>query len=179
MPGEKALLQDAEFFGQFYERTHLLVYRFIYGLGAGPVEEVEDLTAETFLRAWNARRRFHGDERAATGWLLRIARNLVIDSHRRRLVRGPEHALEDLPVESFEPWLEQQILDREKLRILLHLLEDLPVDRREMIVLRYFLDWQVKRIAEYLGIPENTVSVYLRRTLSALQHSWPGNREQE
>ena len=179
MPGEKAPLQDAESFGQLYERTHLLVFRFIYGLGAEPVEEAEDLTAETFIRAWKARRRFRGDEGAAIGWLLRIARNLVIDRHRRRQVRGSEGALEDLPAQVFGPGLEQQTADRERMLVLFRLLDGLPVDRREMIVLRYFLEWPVKRIAEHMGMPENTVSVYLRRTLNALQRNWPGDFEQD
>jgi DNA-directed RNA polymerase specialized sigma24 family protein len=32
-----------------------------YGLTGGPLEEVEDLTADTFARAWKARHTFGGD----------------------------------------------------------------------------------------------------------------------
>ena len=69
------------------DQTHLAVYRYVYGLTGGPQQEVEDITAETYLKAWHARRRFSGNEDAATGWLLQIARRLVIDSYRRRQAR--------------------------------------------------------------------------------------------
>ncbi len=45
-------------FSAFYEWTHLSLFRYIYGLTGGPQEEVEDLTAEAFTRAWRARRNF-------------------------------------------------------------------------------------------------------------------------
>ena len=49
----------------------------------GPREEVEDLTSETFTRAWKSRNKFTGDDHDALCWLFTIARNLVIDVHRR------------------------------------------------------------------------------------------------
>jgi len=90
MPSRHAPLAEAEAFAELYQRTHLVVFRYIYGLNGGPQQEVEDLTAETFIRAWKARQRFDGGEKAALSWLLRIARNLVIDAHRRTKVRGVE-----------------------------------------------------------------------------------------
>ena len=95
MPSRHTPLAEAEAFAELYQRTHLVVFRFIYALTGGPQQEVEDLTADTFIRAWKARHRFEGDQEAALSWLLRIARNLVIDSHRRTKVRGVETNLED------------------------------------------------------------------------------------
>ena len=80
-------LQSVEAFDQLYQSTHLIIFRYIYGLHGGSQEDVEDLTANTFTRAWKARSRFNGDPSAAIGWLLKIARNLVIDDYRRRKIR--------------------------------------------------------------------------------------------
>lgn len=44
----------------------------------------EDLAAETFTRAIDAQRRGKGATRHTTGWLYRIAHNLVIDHYRAR-----------------------------------------------------------------------------------------------
>jgi DNA-directed RNA polymerase specialized sigma24 family protein len=55
MPGDHMLQLDAETFGQLYNRTHLILYRYIFGMLGGPIDEVEDLTSEAYLRAWKAR----------------------------------------------------------------------------------------------------------------------------
>ncbi len=90
----------ANAFRQLYERTHLSVYRFVYALHGGPAEDVEDIAAETWERAWNGRMRFRGNEHDAVGWLLTIARNLVIDKQRAEQRRPSAMALDGL---AFEP----------------------------------------------------------------------------
>jgi len=67
LQGESIPLGTPASFSDFYERTHLPVFRYLYGLTGGPQEDVEDLTAEAFTRAWRARRNFQGDADAALG----------------------------------------------------------------------------------------------------------------
>jgi RNA polymerase sigma-70 factor (ECF subfamily) len=62
-------MPDADSFTRLYENTHLLVFRYVYGLSGGPLQEVEDLTAETYARAWKTRQHFNGSDPAALGWL--------------------------------------------------------------------------------------------------------------
>ncbi|MBL8162696.1 MAG: RNA polymerase sigma factor, partial [Anaerolineae bacterium] len=85
--------RSAETFTTLYERTHLIVFRYIYALHGEPQEDVEDLWLETYAKAWRSRHRFSGGEDAALGWLLRIARNLVIDRQRQR----QRHPLVEVP----------------------------------------------------------------------------------
>ncbi|WP_245633771.1 sigma-70 family RNA polymerase sigma factor [Amycolatopsis jejuensis] len=47
----------------------------------------EDVVQETFVRAWRAGRRFDPARASLRTWLFGIARNLVIDAHRRRSTR--------------------------------------------------------------------------------------------
>ena len=172
-------IPNAEAFTRLYEKTYLIVFRYIYGLSGGPSQQVEDLTAETYERAWKRRGRFQGDEQAALGWLLRIARNLAIDLSRRRKVRNVD---EDLQVELLvDPNVlpEVNVMTREQIEILWHLLGKLSENVREMIVLRYILDWQVKQVAEHLGTKENNVSVTIRRALKSLQSEWLHLQENE
>jgi RNA polymerase sigma-70 factor (ECF subfamily) len=51
---------------------------------ARDLSEAEDLHAETFFRAWQAWARFQGEAAEVRAWLFRIARNLLIDRHRRQ-----------------------------------------------------------------------------------------------
>lgn len=172
-------LQNAQTFTRMYEQTYLTVFRYVYGLSAGSRQEAEDLTAETFARAWKQRHRFTGDEQAALGWLLRIARNLAIDASRRRKVRDEEESpsVESLLDRSLGP--EMDVIAREQIAILWQMMGALPARTREMLVLRYMLGWQVRQIANYLDMNENTISVTIRRTLKSLQVEWPYVQEKD
>jgi RNA polymerase sigma-70 factor (ECF subfamily) len=169
---------NAERFAMLYEHTHRAVFRYVYGLSGGPLQDAEDLTAETYLRAWRARARFEGDDGAALGWLLQIARRLVIDRYRRRRVRpdeveAPPH--DQLVSPDASP--EEQAAAREEWRRLWALLQQLPDDQREMLVLRYLLGWRVNAIARHFGMAENTVSAALHRLLTRLRRDWPQPEE--
>jgi len=167
-----APLRDAEAFQALYQRTHLIVYRYIFGLYDGATQDVEDLTADTFSRAWKARRRFRGDPDAALGWLLRIARNLVIDTFRRHKVRGYPQDIDEYIIPSPQASPEERALLQEEVTTLWNAINKLPYQQREIIVLRYFLGWQVKAIASYLEMKENTVSVNIRRAIKRIRKEW-------
>lgn len=157
-------------FRQLYERTHLPVYRFVYALHGGPAEDVEDIAAETWERAWNGRAGFRGDEHDAVGWLLTIARNLVIDKQRTEQRRPSPIAIDALAFElAVDAQVDRQVLYDEQHQALLAALQTLPVAEREMIVLQYVLGWQVKRIAAHYRLRPNTASVKLRRALERLR----------
>lgn len=167
-------LADAGTFAALYEAKNQIVYRFIYGLHGGPAQAVEDLTAYTFEKAWKARRRFTGTEDAAVGWLLTIARRLVIDAHRKKARRGGTHAsLDNIPplISTHSP--ERRVETNDQIRILWSLLKDLPEKKREILVLRYMIGWPVNQIADHLNMRENTVSVTIHRTLKELREWWP------
>ena len=172
-------ISTADAFSRLYEETHLFVFRYVFALSGGPPQEAEDLTAETFARAWKARHDFRGNEQARVGWLLQIARNLAIDLSRRRKVRN---VAEDIPLEQlFDPSLlpETDVITREQITILWRMLGTLADDVREMLVLRYILGWQVRQIAVHLGLNENTVTVTVRRALKSLQRDWPKSQEHD
>jgi RNA polymerase sigma factor (sigma-70 family) len=73
---------------------------------------------------------------------------------------------------------EADVVTREQIAILWKMLGMLNTDVREMLVLRYILNWQVRQIARYLGINENTVTVTIKRALKSLQRDWPQSQEQ-
>lgn len=171
-------LRDTGTFQSLYERKHIVVFRFIYGLHGGPKEDVEDLTMETFLRAWGSRDRFQGNEDAAVGWLLKIARNLVIDSHRQKNNRLTHLDIETHIITAPGLTTEQHLHQKEQIRTLWSLLNELSNQQREIIVLRYILGWRVKDIGQHLEMGENHVSVTIRRILKQIQGNWPKDDRQ-
>lgn len=155
-------------FRELYDHNRLSVFRYIYALTGGSQDDAEDLTAETFLRAWKARHQFHGEMDSAVGWLIRIAKRLVIDEYRRS-IRATRHMSMDLDLASTP---EQTAIQVEQQKILLRLVADLPDEPREIVVLRYLLGWRVHDIARHIGASENKISVTLHRTLSKLRERW-------
>jgi RNA polymerase sigma-70 factor (ECF subfamily) len=163
-----SLIASPASFRALYELNRLPVFRYIYALTGGSQADAEDLTAETFLRAWKARHQFHGEMDSAIGWLIRIAKSLVIDNY-RRTVRATRNLPLGLDATSTP---EQTAIHEEQQKLLLRLVADLPDEQREIIVLRYLLGWRVNDIARHLGDSENKISVSLHRTLSKLREKW-------
>ncbi len=162
---DRPLVESAAF-ALFYEQTHATVFRYVYMLHGGPQADAEDSTAEAFTRAWNHRHRFTGSQEAALGWVITIARRIVLDQHRRqRSFWKLGTALKSEPA----PGPEQQILLRERQQVALTMLAQLSLAQRDLVIMRYFLGWRVQEIARQLGLSDGAVSVRLHRALRALQ----------
>jgi len=155
-------------FRALYELNRLPVFRYVYALTSGSQDDAEDLTAETFLRAWKARYQFQGEIASAISWLIGIAKRLVIDDY-RRTARANRNSPTDVNSESTP---EQTAIQQEQQKLLFRLLADLPDEQREILILRYLLGWRVNDIAQHIGASENKVSVSLHRILSKLREKW-------
>ena len=161
-------LEDPEDFARFFEDTHLTVFRYVMALCAGNQVEAEDITADSYFRAWEKRRQFSGTSSAAVGWMITIARNLLIDLRRARGSQTIDSELDDtIPDNGVR--IEDLIIDEEQFQDVIKLLPTLPPPQGDILMLRYGLGWQVKSIADHLGWAENTVSVNLRRAAEKLQ----------
>jgi RNA polymerase sigma-70 factor (ECF subfamily) len=161
-------------FEAFYRSNVRMVYALMLARTTN-VAAAEDLTQETFLRAW---RRFHElsgfESGAQRAWLARTARNLLVDEWRRESVRARERE------ESVAHPPEQATSDlRMDLAQALASLED---GDREMVIMRYLEEMNSREIGEGLGMPEGTVRRRLARCRSLLAEKlrqWaPGGGEQ-
>src|SRR5215831_14310734 len=83
-------------FREIYERYYRDVYRFALFLSGHP-SKADDLTAETFVRAWTARDRIR--QASVRSYLLTIVRNLHRDQRRasRRLMPVEDVFVDDSP----------------------------------------------------------------------------------
>lgn len=156
-----------EDFSRFYEQAHLSVFRYVMVLCAGNQPEAEDITADAFFRAWQKREQFSGSQSAALGWVITIARNLLID-HQRAKGKTVELSLEEEFIAQ-QSGIEDLLVDREHFQFALDAIHQLPFPQGDILILRFALGWQVKAIAEHFGLAENTVSVQLRRALTRVQ----------
>jgi RNA polymerase sigma-70 factor, ECF subfamily len=120
---------DEPDFSALYRRYAPDVYRFSLYL-SGNLALAEDLTAETFARAWVARERIRvGSVKA---YLLMIARNLYRDVTRRRADTSlPEH----LDVADAGPDPEASLQARDELQRVLSALAQIPEHEREVLLM--------------------------------------------
>lgn len=144
------------------------VYNFFrYRVGDGPL--AEDLTAETFEKAWRNRDRYKRDLAAFSTWLFTIARRVAVDHYRKA---RPEVSLHDLPPlladENIEDWAQQQA-DFARLSVLLTRLADRD---RELVALKYGAGLTNRTIAGLTGLTESNVGVILHRALQTLRAEW-------
>lgn len=131
----------------------------------GEYHMAQDVTQETFLRAWKAGG-FQGKNEKA--WLIRVAINLCHDHHRSRWFRYVERRtpLEDMDLPAHEQ-------DRE----IAILVQGLPYQEREAVVLFYYNGLSADEIADVLHITRSTVYRRLQRAQKRLKIELEGEAE--
>jgi RNA polymerase sigma factor (sigma-70 family) len=139
--------------------------------------DAEDLSAETFLRAYRALSSYRPDQIRALklkSWLLTIVLNLRRNSQRNATRQPAEVPAEQAP-DPPDPRenIERVVDERETTRELAELLTVLPEQQREAVVLRHVADLPVAEIAAVLGRPEGTVKAQISRGLSRLRELYP------
>ena len=128
--------------------------------------DVEDLLQDVFLRAIEAYRLPAPVEQWGA-WMFRVARNLIVDSFRRRRVRGTEsigtendegearRPEDDLPSREAGPAeaYARSVVQAE----LLEALEELPAEQREAFMAHEFEGLSFKEISAQTGVRVNTL----------------------
>lgn len=152
------------------------IYRFALRL-SNDSQTAEDLTQETFLRAWRRRRTLQ-DARAARAWLFRITANLWRDQLRRN--RSPVARAgfleDDEPGSTHPP--ERMVAGKEDLARALKAMDALPSRQRHVLYLSACEGLASGEIAEILDISPDAVkaNLSLARKKMRLQlcDSFPG-----
>jgi RNA polymerase sigma-70 factor (ECF subfamily) len=129
--------------------------------------DVEDVVSESLLRAYSAEN-FPRIDRGL-GYLITIARNIVIDGLRRnRLVTFDSIAHLKVDVADESPSPERVVTGRDQIRHLQGLIERLPNQSRRVLLLRRVHDLSPREIAAEMGLSVSTVEKHLTRALVLL-----------
>lgn len=159
----------------------------------GSLQDAEDLTQETLLRAWRSLGSFAG-RASLRAWLYRIATNACLDEIDRRarrllpvMVGAPQRSyVPGEPVPSDTPWLEPlpdawlEIADsapgpeacyeaRESIELaFVAALQLLPGRQRGALLLRDVLGWSTQEVAEMLDLSITATHSLLQRARTTL-----------
>lgn len=145
-----------------------LIFRLLYDL-TGNYEDAQDLTQETFLRAYLNIRQYRGTARVST-WLYRIAYNVAIDFRRRekKMLKVDWGFQERLTVlDRYAP--DVKTIESEEGKAIEVALQKLTRPQRLAVILSYYHGFRMREIGEVLECSESTVRVHLFRALHKLQ----------
>ena len=131
----------------------------------------DDLTQETFLRAWRYLDHYRPDGPSVNRWLAAIARHVVIDHYRMRTSstrcdERPVETLADLPETGHDPYA--AVDDHAQVVALLAALTD---GQRQVLELHYMAGLSGPEIAAALSVADGTVKsrlTYARRAARQL-----------
>jgi len=143
-------------FHEIYEHHSKDVYRYAYWL-SGSADDADDITSETFARAWVGREEIRTE--TVKAYLFAIARNLYLKGLRhanRQADLTPHHA-------DPKPAPEQQVESRLELDRAMQMIQSLPEMDRTAFLMRIQHELPYDEIARILQLPLTTVKVKIHR----------------
>ena len=147
----------------YSRRIFNLAYRF-----TSSVSGAEDLTQEVFIRIYKTLDQYDAKQGDLSNWLMRLARNLIIDDYRHRQ-RTPQNSMADT-VDDHQYHLRavgtsaQKEIERKELASQVQEgIDKLPDDLRTCVILRDIEELSYQEIVDVLKIPEGTVKSRINR----------------
>jgi RNA polymerase sigma-70 factor (ECF subfamily) len=147
---------------EYSRRVYNLAYRF-----TGRHESAEDLTQEVFVRVYRSFDQYDPQAGDLANWLMRLARNLVIDDYRRRS-RTPTDLGDDIGDHEYRLESHHDAPDRgierfERAKQVHAAIAKLQPDLRECVILRDIEELTYQEIVDILKIPIGTVKSRINR----------------
>src|SRR5579862_1009822 len=155
---------------KYYASLYNLVYRLIRDK-----DEVEDLTQEAFVKAFQSLKYFD-EEFAFSTWLYKIASNNAIDHIRKKkletfsidkpIASDDSDYKFELPDTTYQP--DKEIIRDQRSDMLSKAIASLPEKYRKVIVMRHAEELDYAEIAKILKLPIGTVKAHIFRARELL-----------
>ena len=156
----RAQAGDADAIRVLYLRYKDNVYGYVLSF-VRDQHEAEDITQQVFLKLMSVLDKYRPREVPFTSWLLRVARNVALDSLRRRralLCEEVYDATDQIDQAGDDRW-----------RGLEQALESLPEEQRHVVMLRHLVGLTPGEIAERMGRTESSIHGLHHRARQALK----------
>lgn len=161
---------DDQAFARLMQRYKRPVYHMILKMVRN-VDDAEDLTIESFAKAFKSLHKFKKDFTFST-WLFRIATNNTIDYIRKKRLNtlslsntftddNGEGVSIDVEDENLNP--QEEAIKAQKEELVQIFVDKLPPKYQKLVRLRYFNELSYEEIAQELDAPLGTVKAQLHR----------------
>jgi RNA polymerase sigma factor (sigma-70 family) len=147
----------------YSRRVYNLAYRF-----TSRADSAEDLTQDVFIRVYRSLDQYDAKQGDLQNWLMRLARNLIIDDYRKRQRAPQDQAADDLEDHKYHLRAADSSVQREMERRELGAqvqagIDKLSPDLRTCVILRDIEELSYQEIVDLLRIPEGTVKSRINR----------------
>jgi RNA polymerase sigma-70 factor (ECF subfamily) len=169
-----SLINDAiagkqEAYQRLMTKYRQLIYNLIFRMIRNK-EDVEDLTQEAFIKAFNSLDKFDKQFSFST-WLFKIATNNCIDYLRKKKLNtfsidkelGGEEDDYQFEIPDTERTPDKNLMENERKKILEEAIENLPSKYKSVILLRHRDEKDYEEIAKKLKLPLGTVKAHIFR----------------
>jgi RNA polymerase sigma factor (sigma-70 family) len=166
---DEAIAGKQEAYQKLMNKYRQLIYNLIFRMIRNK-EDVQDLTQEAFIKAFNSLEKFDKQFSFST-WLFKIATNNCIDYLRKKKLNtfsidkdiGSEDDDFQFEIPDTETIPDRNILDTERKKILEEAIESLPNKYKSVILLRHRDEKDYEEIAKKLKLPLGTVKAHIFR----------------
>ncbi len=144
------------------------IYSYLRRL-CGSRHDAEDLTQQTFLKAWSSFNGFAGRSKFST-WLYRIAHNTYLDWLRKNAAgtqSRPNQWWQERIDKNHGPFI--NLAERQLAQRLYQAVDQLDEDRKHVVHLHYYQGLSIRETAKVLNIATSTVKYRLREVFKILR----------
>lgn len=175
---------DEKAFAKLLQRYRRPVYHMILKMVRN-VDDAEDLTIESFAKAFRSLYRFKKDYTFST-WLFRIATNNTIDFIRKKKINtlSIENTITDdsgdtvsMDIEDRNLNPQDKAIKAQKAELVKVFVDKLPPKYQKLVRLRYFDELSYEEIAQELDAPLGTVKAQLHRARELMFEMVKNKRE--
>ena len=163
---------DRDAYAALYQMYHSLIRAYVLRR-VGNWHVAEDITSETFLRAWRRIDSVTDQGQELERWLVTIARNIIFDR-----AKSKSFQLEvSVPLVNDAPEdvrsIERLVIDKELAVQLQRALAQLRPDQRRCVELRFLQEMSVTETADAMGRREGAVKALQHRAIRRLAQLFP------
>lgn len=167
----RALHGDTSAFDELLERYMTRIYTHLYRFTKRR-EEAEDLTQETFIRAYRFLQQFD-TARSFRSWLYTIATNTGINALRakHRRIDAVSYDVRDEAGVVVGPDGREELARQDLKRQVAEAVDKLPPRAATLVHMHYFEGFSLREAGEVLGLSENAAKVALHRARGRLRET--------
>lgn len=153
-----------ELMGQYMGYCYSIVRKRLAGF---PQEDIEECVSDVFLAAYRYREKINLEKGGFRAFLAIVSRRMAADRYHDALKKGT------LPLEEDLPESPKGISFEEK-EVLLEAIRALGDPDEKILIWKFYYGYPTKKIAEALGLKENTVDQKVKRGLEKLRKTLEG-----